>query len=156
MNTVLVTSTYDTVSGGVCPPSQMVVPLSTEKKYRPEVAEADVDKLASIRLMSLVKVWVSYIVVVSSTCSDTVDGLGGWLDVPTAVGVVIPEAIEVTELMSSVTVSVTVTVAKTVEYVVGALLHSTSFLERSPQLVRSSRSIPCNIDIQHVVILFHS
>lgn len=69
---MLVWTTYDCADGGVAPPSQIVVPLSTEKKYRPDTVV--VGDIASVVLTGPARVSVTVIVSVIS-----------WIEVVTTV-----------------------------------------------------------------------
>jgi len=62
---VLVWTIYDCAGGGVTPPSQIVVPLSTEKKYKPDAV--GVDDIASVVLSGPARVSVTAIVSVISS-----------------------------------------------------------------------------------------
>lgn len=62
---MLVWTIYDCAGGGVTPPSQIVVPLSTEKKYKPDAV--GVDDIASVVLSGPARVSVTTIVSVNSS-----------------------------------------------------------------------------------------
>lgn len=132
---MLVWTTYDCAGGGVAP-SQMVVPLSTEKKYRPDAV--DVDDIASEVLTGPATVSVTAIVWVISS----IEVVNNVVKTASAAPVELTRSVLAQEedLLASSAVSVTVAVAETVTMIVEMGPHAESTLWKTKWSVECPRS----------------
>lgn len=121
---MLVWTIYDCAGGGVTPPSQIVVPLSTEKKYKPDAV--DVDDIASVVLSGPARVSVTAIVSVISSVKVVTTVVKAGL--AAAVELTMSELAPYGDSLARPAVSVTVAVIETVATIVEMGPHADSIL----------------------------